>query len=207
MTMRKLTIATNVIALAWITIACQPVDQVQKPGNDGLQLPDVPYVYDHTIQPNDNIPTLGRVLFYDPRLSANSAISCSSCHKQNLAFADNLAFSLGFGQQKTKRNALTIQNEIDPVHPMDSILLFWDGRESLLPVMVLDPIVNSAEMGNTDINTVVSKLANLPEYQDLFQKAYGNPSVNSQLIAQALTAFIDNFQSRTSAFDLSKSQV
>ena len=49
--------------------------------------------------------TLGRVLFYDTKLSRNNSVSCASCHKQELAFSDDLAFSKGFDEQLTKRNS------------------------------------------------------------------------------------------------------
>src|SRR5882762_1119303 len=119
-----------------------------------LTLPSTLYTY-LSDSSNNNIPTLGRVLFYDSRLSVNNSISCGSCHKQALAFADNVPFSPGFEGKLTFRNSMPIQNLVTafgffpqgdivgaPQIPADTLSLFWDGREKLLKAMVLRPIAN-----------------------------------------------------------------
>jgi cytochrome c peroxidase len=73
-----------------------------------LELPTAPYSY--AMGQKDELPTLGRVLFYDVRLSANNSVSCASCHKQAIAFTDNRRFSLGFQNERTPRNSMPIQN-------------------------------------------------------------------------------------------------
>src|SRR5688572_30315779 len=73
-----------------------------------LELPTTPYSYQ--MGQKDELPTLGRVLFYDVRLSANNSVSCASCHKQAIAFTDNRRFSLGFQNERTPRNSMPIQN-------------------------------------------------------------------------------------------------
>jgi cytochrome c peroxidase len=73
-----------------------------------LELPTSPYSYQ--MGQKDELPTLGRVLFYDVRLSANNSVSCASCHKQTIAFTDNRRFSLGFQNERTPRNSMPIQN-------------------------------------------------------------------------------------------------
>jgi cytochrome c peroxidase len=73
-----------------------------------LVLPSAPYAYG--MGAKDELPTLGRVLFYDKRLSANNSVSCASCHKQAIAFTDNRRFSLGFQNKQTTRNSMPIQN-------------------------------------------------------------------------------------------------
>src|SRR5258707_10275988 len=103
-----------------------------------LTLPSTLYTY-LSDSSNNNIPTLGRVLFYDSRLSVNNSISCSSCHKQALAFADNVPFSQGFEGKLTFRNSMPIQNltsafevfqtgDFGIVSPVstDTLSLFWD---------------------------------------------------------------------------------
>jgi cytochrome c peroxidase len=86
-----------------------------------LDLPSIPFNY--FVGNNDNLPTLGRVLFYDPRLSVNNSVSCSSCHKQALAFADRADFSLGFENKLTGRNSMPIQNIVADI--------FFGGIDSL----------------------------------------------------------------------------
>src|SRR5258705_11254879 len=96
---------------------------------------------DHGLPPSVE---LGRVLFYDSHLSVNNAISCGSCHKQTLAFSDNVLSSRGFENMLTSRNAPPIQNVGGSF--FGSPELFWDGREFFLQSMVLKPILNHVEM-------------------------------------------------------------
>src|SRR5260221_3368140 len=79
-----------------------------------LQLPDVPYKY-QVKGVTDQLPTLGRVLFYDPRLSLNNSVACASCHKQSLAFADNSSLSRGYENLVTVRNSMPIQNIVSTI--------------------------------------------------------------------------------------------
>ena len=78
--------------------------------------------------------TLGRVLFYDNRMSRNNSIACASCHKQELAFADDTAMSFGFGGKETIRNSMSI------VNPMMNSTFFWDGRSRSLEDLALRPV-------------------------------------------------------------------
>jgi cytochrome c peroxidase len=100
--------------LAAISLSsCDPFESISSPEMK-LELPDSPFNY-NVAGTNDHLPTLGRVLFYDPRLSINNSVSCSSCHKQTLAFSDNLAFSRGVENRLTARNSMPIQNIISSV--------------------------------------------------------------------------------------------
>lgn len=93
-----------------------------------LDLPATPYAYQ--MGEKDELPTLGRVLFYDVRLSANNSVSCASCHKQAIAFTDNRRFSLGFQNKLTTRNSMPIQNIVSNTFlggPIDS-LGFGEGK-------------------------------------------------------------------------------
>jgi len=178
-----------------------------------LTLPSTLYTY-LSDSLNNNIPTLGRVLFYDSRLSVNNSISCGSCHKQALAFADNVPFSQGFEGKLTFRNSMPIQNLVTaigffpsndigfPQVPTDTLSLFWDGREKLLKAMVLRPIANHVEMGITDLDGLAKKLSGIPDYQDLFTKAYGNPDVTQIKIADALSQFLQSIVARSGDFPL-----
>jgi cytochrome c peroxidase len=162
-----------------------------------LELPEVPYSYGTV---NDNLPTLGRVLFYDRQLSLNNSVSCSSCHKQNLAFADNVALSRGFEDKLTSRNSMPIQN-LNSFGDFFSQSLFWDGREHMLPSMVLKPIVNHVEMGFSDLDGLATKLASIPYYRDLFENAYGTNEVTTQKIGEALSTFLTTINSFNTRFD------
>lgn len=200
--------------LAVITFSCQQKGTPELATNY-LDLPQTPYQYNSGVQ-NDNIPTLGRVLFYDSRLSASNSVSCASCHKQALAFSDDRQFSRGFTGQPTLRNTLPIQNLVSrnnfPSNPpivsdsgtlvVNNVPLFWDGREKDIDVQVLMPITNHIEMGMT-IDELIGKLSQLPEYAPLFQNAFGDNQVTEKRIAVALGRFIASINSRQSKFDLS----
>jgi di-heme cytochrome c peroxidase len=120
-------------------------------GNNILNLPATPYRYAnvelpaHFTQPgrnHDNTPpdnplsdhgaTLGRVLFYDRRLSANNTTSCASCHVQAHAFADPKPFSRGFHGARTDRRAMPLVN----VRYYERARFFWDERAGNLEEMV-----------------------------------------------------------------------
>jgi len=191
-----------ILCVAVFGYACQDDQPVS---TTTLSLPEVPYSYNTGV--SDNIPTLGRVLFYDKQLSINNSVSCSSCHKQELAFADNVAFSQGFDNLPTKRNSMPIQN-LGVIGSFEtSSVLFWDGRESNLESMVLRPIVNHVEMGITDIDRLVAKLYTLPYYRKLFKNAYGTETVDKSKIANALSVFLSTINSVNTKFDKSKSGI
>jgi cytochrome c peroxidase len=173
-----------------------------------LELPSTPDTY----LTGSHIPTLGRVLFYDRKLSLNNSVACATCHKQNLAFADNVAFSEGFERKLTARNSMPIQNlttsfrfdtlVIDPIMPgFFPTLLFWDGREHDLRTMVMKPIVNHVEMGFTDLSKLEEKLARVDYYEPLFEKAFGDKIITEERIALAISSFVQSITSQETKFN------
>src|SRR5262245_48620008 len=128
-----------------------------------LRLPSPPYHYANidlpahfktpAAQKFDNTPpdnpvtdagaTLGRVIFYDTRLSANNTVSCGSCHAQARAFADPERVSRGFKGGRTDRHAMNLVNL--RYHPRGRF--FWDERGGNLEEMVLLPVQNTLELG------------------------------------------------------------
>lgn len=152
--------------------------------------------------------TLGRVLFYDGHLSLNNAISCASCHKQALGFADNVAFSTGYEGRLTGRNSQPIANlggtdlmfQFDLINSTSGIL-FWDGRETNVKNLVARPITNHVEMGITDVSELPAKLSSLPFYPDLFKKAFGDEEITADRISQSIAAFLISIRSQNTRFD------
>ncbi|MEJ6787263.1 MAG: cytochrome-c peroxidase, partial [Bacteroidota bacterium] len=114
--------------------------------------------------PSDNPLTkegvqLGRMLFYDPILSADSTQSCASCHNQANAFTDNgLALSIGIRGAEGKRNSMPIFNLM---WHLDGF--FWDGRSDILRHQALVPIEDPLEMDET-IGNVLAKLSSSSTY-------------------------------------------
>jgi cytochrome c peroxidase len=190
------------------------VDRTYYPG-----LPAKRFDYNNGSDVDNSVSTLGRVLFYDKALSGNNTISCASCHKQSLGFADNRSFSKGANGKMTERNAMALQNlvMVQTVAPNDSVDgnagygsvstgpvggLFWDGRESFLDIISTHPLLNTVEMGNTDLETVARKIANLPYYRPLFDSAFGYQSaISPNAISTAIGFFISDIKSQNSRFD------
>lgn len=125
---------------------------------------------------------LGRLLFFDQRLSRDRTLSCASCHDPKHAFAEPRPTSIGIGGRTLTRNAPTLLNVALQKH------FFWDGRAPSLEAQAAGPILNPAEMGMPNPASVVERIAAVPEYVSLFELAYGRtPQFDD--IARALAAF------------------
>ena len=148
----------------------------------------------------DNGATLGRVLFYDKNLSFNNTISCASCHKQANAFADPVAKSTGFNGGLTGRNSMSL---IDAKYYPNG-RFFWDQRAATLEDQVLLPIQDLTEMGMT-LSQLETKLKALAYYAPLFQKAFGDNTINSTRISNALSQFVRSIVSYQSKYDAGRS--
>ena len=140
--------------------------------------------------------TLGRVLFYDPRLSVSDAVSCGSCHHQSLGFADALVFSVGFGGALTPRHATGLTN----ARFYKRGRFFWDERAGTLEEQVLDPIQNDREMGMS-LDALAIKLSVTPYYPALFNAAFGSPDITRDRISRALAQFTRAMVSGDSRYD------
>jgi cytochrome c peroxidase len=86
---------------------------------------------------------LGRLLFYEPKLSANNGLSCGSCHQQHRAFTDGQARSRGIDGTLTRRNAMSLTNLLWVRN------LFWDGRVASLKAQAVVPLTDPHEMGQS----------------------------------------------------------
>jgi len=144
---------------------------------------------------SDKSVTLGRVLFYDKKLSINNTISCGSCHKQELAFADNVSFSAGFGNAFTTRNSMSILN------PVNNNNMFWDSRAASPLELSLMPVFNHIEMGMESDAMLVTKLSKTSYYGQLFEEAYGDRTISRERISKAITQFVNCMFSKESKFD------
>jgi len=140
--------------------------------------------------------TLGRVLFYDKRLSANNTTSCSSCHQAEHGFSDPKRFSTGFAGGSTGRNSMGLTNARYYLRQN----FFWDERAATLEDQVLQPIQNSTEMGMT-LTELVTKIQAEPYYATLFTNAFGTPTVTSDRISKALAQFVRSIVSGSSKYD------
>ena len=182
-----------------------------------LHLPQFPFNYAapnlppaFSVQPiigQDNTPTtnitsdagatLGRVLFYDKRLSANQTVACASCHQQSHGFADSRRFSTGFNGGSTSRNSMGLAH----ARWYQRRHFFWDERANALEDQVLAPIQNPVEMGMT-LDALTNRLAAEPYYTNLFTRTFGTPGVTAGRIAQALAQFVRSIVSTRSKYDI-----
>ena len=139
---------------------------------------------------------LGRVLFYDRRLSVNDRVSCASCHQQQFAFGDTARLSRGFAGGSTGRHSMGLQN----ARFYQRGRFFWDERAATLEAQVLQPIQDGTEMGMT-LDALVTKLSLSSFYAPLFQSAFGSTEVTSDRVSRALAQFVRSLTSGTSKFD------
>ena len=128
---------------------------------------------------------LGHQLWFDSRLSRGNTVSCNSCHNLASAGVDNTPTSQGHKGQMGGRNSPTVLN---------AALLgsqFWDGRAATVEEQAGGPLLNPVEMANIDKASVAKKIADIPEYQAQFKKAYADKggAVNFENITDAIAAF------------------
>jgi cytochrome c peroxidase len=136
---------------------------------------------------------LGRRLFFDPILSSDRTVSCASCHQPDHAFATNDVKPPGVGGRTCARNAPTLFNRAL------GTLQFFDGRAASLEAQALMPIENADEMGMT-VDEAVRRLAQLPEYRELFAAA-GAAEPGREALAASLAEFVRRLVAGDSPID------
>jgi cytochrome c peroxidase len=157
-----------------------------------------PFVFGRFQVPADNPLTresveLGRQLFYDPRLSVNGKVSCSTCHIQRLAFTDGRATSVGVSSKPLTFNAMSLANLM-----WGPQRFFWNGRATTLEEQVLTPLQHPDEMAQ-DLGRLAKELAVDAKYRKRFETAYGE--VSPAAIAKALASFERTLISCNSRYD------
>ncbi|BCM17541.1 cytochrome-c peroxidase [Mesorhizobium sp. J8] len=139
---------------------------------------------------------LGKMIFFEPRISKAHNISCNTCHQIGRGGADGRSTSIGHNWQRGDRNAPTVLNAVF------NIAQFWDGRAADLKEQASGPIVNPIEMG-TSPERAVAELKGIPGYVEAFGKAFPdeiNP-LNYDNIAEAIAAFEATLITPNAPFD------
>lgn len=172
---------------------------------------------------------LGKLLFFDPVLSGNKDVACATCHHPNNGYAEFLDISIGpnsrgMGSKRkfnspndipfVKRNAQTIINtafngiDLNNRYDPEKATMFWDDRVKSLEEQVLEPIKAFEEMRGhgteeTEIlQTVIDRLKEIPEYQKLFELAFGvKEAITIPNLAKAIAAFERTIITNNSRFD------
>lgn len=161
-------------------------------------LPPIPW-------PKDNPYTsekaeLGRLLYFDTRLSSNGTISCASCHAPSETFADRRTVSIGINGQPGSRHSPTVINSAYQPN------LFWDGRAKTLEEQSMGPIANPKEMtieqsAHEAHLQCEQRVRSIRGYRVLFKKVYGNDDCTIQDIANAIATFERTILSGNSRYD------
>ncbi|MEO8026190.1 MAG: cytochrome-c peroxidase [Bryobacteraceae bacterium] len=137
---------------------------------------------------------LGKLLYFDQRLSLDDNISCATCHTPKFAFTDGARTSAGIHGANGRRSAPTVINRAY------SLAQFWDGRAATLEEQAKGPIENPIEMGHTHA-ACVSKIRAIPGYAALFEKVYGTRDISIDHIVKAIATFERTVLSGDSPYD------
>lgn len=166
-------------------------------GQSLVRFPEEAFPY-----PADNGPTperveLGRLLFFDPVMSANGRVACASCHLPERAMADGRHVGAALALENggvLPRSAPTVFN-VRFQHSQ-----FWDGRADSLETLALMPVENALEMGSSRAQAVQAVGA-IPGYRTLFQGAYGSPDVDEHALRRAIASFLRSVTANAAPVD------
>ncbi|MES9941816.1 MAG: cytochrome-c peroxidase [Candidatus Thiodiazotropha sp. 6PLUC2] len=151
--------------------------------------------------PPDNPTTpekveLGKMLFFDPRLSSNGTVSCFSCHNVMEGGDDHRTTSIGVHGQAGGRNAPSVWNAA--FHSVQ----FWDGRATSLEDQAKGPPANPIEMGMSDLDAVADRIAKIPGYKTHFNDVFGaGDNITIDNIAKAIAAYERTLITPNSSYD------
>ena len=161
--------------------------------------PETPLGMDDVPIPEKNVITrakyeLGKMLFFEKRLSLDNTVSCASCHNPKYGFSNNRQYGVGIGGKLGKRNVPTI------INAAYNDFQFWDGRVKSLEEQAKSPILKKSEMG-ANLDQVLQFLQNTPKYKDKFKSAFGEKKISLELIVSAIASFERTILSGNSPFD------
>ena len=125
---------------------------------------------------------LGKLLYFDPRLSKDSTVSCATCHNPEKGWTDQMPVSAGINGQLGGRSSPTVLNTAY------NRIQFWDGRAATLEAQAQGPVKNPIEMGDQTYEEIVNRLREIPDYRTRFKKVFGT-DVTLDGVAKAIAAF------------------
>jgi cytochrome c peroxidase len=182
------------LLLSFLTVSAAREAELPQPASPAapLGLPPIPWPEDNPYSPAR--AELGRVLFFDGRLSANGVVSCAFCHEPAHAFAAGAPLSIGVDGKPGVRHPPTLINRAWGKSQ------FWDGRAPTLEAQMVFPITNPDEMGMTT-DGVVQKIRSIKGYEPLFAAAFGDSAINYDRITKAIATFERTIVSGNSPYD------
>lgn len=194
--------ALVVLCLARASASQAPKEEASPPGPlveldgrlfpDFAPLPPVPHPPDNP--PDPRKVELGRTLFFDKRLSGDGKLSCSSCHKPDVDFTNELPKARGRGGVELFRRVPSLKNTAY------NAVFFWDGRADTLESQFFEVLRNPAEM-DMDPRTLVERLDGVPEYRAEFRGVFGAEGVSSGTISRAVSAYERTLLVKETVFD------
>ena len=137
---------------------------------------------------------LGKLLFFDPRLSKSKQISCANCHDPELGWADGRSLSFGHDRKNGVRNSPSIFNMA--YHTT----FFWDGRASTLESQAMFPLTDPVEMASHEV-VAVKHIKRIKGYRPFFKEAYGDENITLSRIFDAIATYERTIVSGKSKFD------
>jgi len=150
-------------------------------------------------EPADNVSTpekieLGRLLYFDQRLSGDNSMSCATCHHPDSGYADGQSLATGFGQMELGRHSPTVLNAAY------NSKQFWDGRADTLEQQAAGPIMAEVEMNIGSEEELISRLTADADYPGMFESVFGEtPTLDN--VAKAIAAFERTIVTPNSPFD------
>lgn len=163
-----------------------------------LGLPAIPWPEDNPYTPEK--AELGRLLYFDTRLSSDNSVSCATCHNPPCAYGDCRAIAVGIGSKMGSRHSPTI------INTAYLKFLFWDGRAPSLEEQVKGPIANPNEMSKGDNpheahRECENRIKDVQGYRPLFEKAFGDDEIDIEKMAKAIATFERTILSGNSSYD------
>lgn len=137
---------------------------------------------------------LGKMLFFDPRLSRNRDMSCATCHNPSFGWEDATRTSISAQNSKLDRHSPTI------INAAWGDTFFWDGRAGSLEEQAQGPIESEVEM-NLPIEEAVRRLSKVPRYRDWFKKVFGAEGISPKTITHAIATYERTIVSGQAPFD------
>ncbi len=165
------------------------------PGVDAHELaPLPPMSYPARNPESERKAILGRLLFFDPRLSGSGQIACASCHDPQFGWADGKRLAMGFARTEGEMNTPSIANA------GYEKALFWDGRAPSLEAQIPASLSNPVEM-NTPVHRATLAIASISAYRPWVVAAYGDPRVDWTRLCDAIATYVRDIQLRDTAYD------
>ena len=187
----------RLVAITAIVLAATPfaVTAAATADRSWQALPDVaPAPADHPTTA-DRVE-LGKMLYFDPRMSSSGNVSCFSCHNVMEGGDDHRPTSIGVHGHVGGRNAPTVWNAAFLSSQ------FWDGRTATLEEQAKGPPANAIEMGMPNLDAVIGRVRNIPGYKPYFEKAFGaGDVVTMDNVAKAIAAYERTLITPNSAYD------